>query len=364
MKRLSTLLFLFIATVSGVCAQDSLVLSRHLPRLDDVLRCQPLADRPLLKAGGKGVCWSLEETVHDGKAFKRSLTGTADSSLIAQTEHDTRYYYGLRADTLLVRGFENNASKVDLVYPVGLIRFPMRYGDALSGVYGGKGICFDRQRLSAVGRYMTRLDGEGTLVLPDGDTLRHVLRVRCMQKERDIARDIHTDGRRLGVDTIVVVKETLLWYAVGYRYPVLERVCTDVLSGKPARYVSLYYISPEEQRALEDDEENEQLRTQLAEEDGRGGADGGGIQSGSLTYRFSQHNDGQYVTIAYDLQEGGTVEFVLCDTHGITYRSLSRTETAGEGYSINISYAGLTRGQYVLYIRMNGEQYSEKFNVR
>ena len=361
MHRIVIFVLYFTFVVSAVFSQDTLHASRHLPRRGDVLRSQPLADRPSLNDGGQQQCWSIEGLGHAAEPFKVKYENTADSSLIVRTGHNTQYHYRSCGDSLIVCGFENNASKVSYIRPLSLLRFPMQYGDGLAGVYGGRGRLYDRQRLSVVGRYHTCLDGTGMLILPDGDTLRHVLRVRCVQQERDITRDIHTDGKRLGVDTLVVVKETLLWYAMGYRYPVLERICTDVLAEQPARYISLNYIAPEEQRALEYDEENERVRQQLTQEDFLSGAD----SSGSiLSYRFSRHGDGQYITIDYDLAEGGTVEFVLCDTHGIVYRSLSRTQTAGEGYSVNISYAGLTRGQYVLYIRMNAEQYSEKFNVR
>ena len=58
------------------------------------------------------------------------------------------------------------------------------------------------------------------------------------------------------------------------------------------------------------------------------------------------------------------VDFILSDTRGMVHRSLSHTGEAGVSQTVDINYGGLRRGQYVLYICVNGKQYAEKFNVQ
>ncbi len=354
------ILLMIFLPLSCLHAQDTLTLSRNMLRDGDVLTRTWCADLAGLSSVGRDVCWDLQGVVSSGSSRVR-LSRPGESFLYRTTERDTRHYYEQRGDSLLLTGFENNGSAIVFDRPVTVLRFPMVYGDSLSGVYGGSGRCYERQKLYADGAYYSKVDATGMLVLPDGDTLRHVLRLHLAQMERDIIHDINDGGMVSGSDTTYTEKHTFLWYALGYRYPVLRRVYTRQHTHHPVSGVSLAYISPDAQRLLPYDAPNAAKREQLSQEDLLSGAEGPG---GVLSYRFSQHGDGDYLTIDYDQLEGGTVEFVLCDTHGIVYRSLSRTESAGEGYSINISYADLTRGQYVLYIRMNSEQYSEKFNVR
>ena len=54
------------------------------------------------------------------------------------------------------------------------------------------------------------------------------------------------------------------------------------------------------------------------------------------------------------------VSALLTNNQGVVYRQASKVD----GTSITLSYGGLPRGQYILYINASGEQYAEKFKVR
>ena len=48
---------------------------------------------------------------------------------------------------------------------------------------------------------------------------------------------------------------------------------------------------------------------------------------------------------------------------GIVYQNYARSDGAGTGYTLDVSYAILRRGQYVLYVHCNNQVYAEKFNA-
>ena len=57
------------------------------------------------------------------------------------------------------------------------------------------------------------------------------------------------------------------------------------------------------------------------------------------------------------------IRLLLCDRQGILYRQTSGSAISGELTELSLSYAGLSHGQYVLYIEACGKQYSEIFSV-
>lgn len=67
--------------------------------------------------------------------------------------------------------------------------------------------------------------------------------------------------------------------------------------------------------------------------------------------------------IKYELSEAANVLFILADTKGIIYKKKQQKSNVGENL-MAISYSGLAYGQYVLYIEVNGERFSEKFTNR
>ena len=129
-------------------------------------------------------------------------------------------------------------------------------------------------------------------------------------------------------------------------------------------YRSLYLCPPEEQVSLPLDESNRRLRETSYEENEGNGASSNNMREDKISYRLRQNHASRSVTIEYDLQEHAQVDFILSDSRGIVYRRLSRTDDAGIGYTAEISYNGLRRGQYVLYICTDGVRHGEKFNVQ
>ena len=357
-KELIALLYVFIPF--SACAQTVLTSARNMFRDGDELSRKQVKSVNVGKRGEK-VVWDFSDAqVQDRK--HRKYAAVPDTSLLVCAEGGTRYYYALQGDSLLLKGFENNLAKLDYVRPQAMLRFPMQHGDSIGGVYEARGVYCDRQALLCYGRYKTVADGSGTLVLPGGDTLRNVLRVRTLSQGIDYLSAKNNIGATAltGGDTLRVIRETIRWYAAGYRYPVFESVATAL---KDRRFSTMSYWPPEEQAYLALDEENRQYGEEVQKngEEGSGSDDAAGAD---ITYRFTQNRESRLLSIEFSLSERQRVDFILSDSRGVVHRSQSCSGEAGISQTVDISYSGLRRGQYVLYICVNGKQYSEKFNVK
>lgn len=359
MQRLLLSLFLFFP--SFLFGQSVLTYELNMLRDGDELKRFRLRHTALSQRGTNAV-WDLSDKGVQPVKYRHRYAAVPDTSLLSCVERDTRYYYDCRGDSLLLLGFENNQTKLSYTRPISFLRFPFQYGDSIGGLYEARGTYCDRETLHGKGRYKSVADGTGVLILPDGDTLRNVLRVRtyCSGTDR---LSLRADSMKHSGKSIRVVRETLRWYAPGYRYPILEVRNIRSLSSDGSRYTSAFYCPPEEQEYLPLDEANRKVREEL-----RYGDDGekttGGMQQENITYRVSNDREARRLRVDYELQESASLEFILADSRGIVHRTLSRNDAAGTGYTADISCGGLMRGQYVLYICVNGIRHAEKFNVQ
>lgn len=360
MQRL--LLFLFIILPSFLFGQSVLTHELNMLRGDDHLVKKQLRHTGL-RQRGEGIVWdiSYKEVLND--RYRVRYAAVPDTSLLSCVERDTRYYYDCRGDSLLLLGFENNQTKLSYNRPICMLRFPFQYGDSIGGRYSAYGTYCDRQALHTKGRYKTVADATGMLILPSGDTLKNVLRVRTFSQGIDrmtLRGDSATAGNG---ETLRIAREILRWYAPGYRYPILEARYTKSLSRDGKSYTTAFYYPPEEQQYLPLDEANRKVREKLRYDDG-GEKTTGGMQQENITYRVTNDREARRLRVDYELQASASLEFILADSRGIVHHTLSRNDAAGTGYTADISYGGLMRGQYVLYICVNGIRHAEKFNVQ
>ena len=153
----------------------------------------------------------------------------------------------------------------------------------------------------------------------------------------------------------LAVTDTYRWYAEGYRYPIIEVMTTDGGDDGEDEYMA-YYTAPDEQLTL-DDEENRTVREQLAilDSQGEGGDTTEQATHPSAISRYDMSVNGQTVTIDYDLTEGATVKGLVCNVMGMVFRQQSQHHEAGEHYQMQLDCTGLRRGEYVLYLNVNGQ---------
>ena len=352
------------------------ISSSHQVRVNDEVKKQQV-EYAAVDSTGQNMVWDLSEV----ELPKWTLTAdyTAEDSrkgVVIGTERGTRNYYRSEPAALLLTGFENNLLKVEYDQPELLLRMPLVYGDHYEGQFHGTSVYCEKVFSRTFGTYRVVVDGTGSMLLPSGDTLRHVSRVRStklisarffpeVQRERMLKTYVDSikfpaDSIRFGVvnDSLVIETNTYRWYAAGYRYPVLEVIATGYKGEKPWT-TEAFYCSPEVQQQI-DDSENEQARRLLANKDATGGtddrtsADDGQNSLDNILHYLTVTVSGSVVTIGYTLLQDATVTALVSDVSGIVYRQQSQTGQTGESYEMSIPCAGLRRGQYVLYLNVNG----------
>lgn len=304
------------------------------------------------------------------------------NSLIAIDDGGMQKYW-LKGDSLLLIGTENRLMHIDYAVPEMWLRFPMSLGDSIGGLFEGKGQYCERLFLRKAGRYSTKADALGSLVMEDSDTLHNVLRLRTERFTATLVQPL--DGMLaaygtldsiplLGNDSILglIAKDgkairtvILRYYAPGCRYPVLETCETGSVSenGSSGKAVA-FYSAPFSQASLAS------ANRSLPAKSTRGQNPSSSAENSDKSFFYSLNMNRSAYTIDVNCGHSGeTVErnlpirLLLCDQQGILYRQTSGSFHPGEQNQYSISYAGLRHGPYVLYIEACGQQYSEKFSV-
>ena len=388
MKQINTIIVCLLFCVT-VHAQN--ISGSHQVRVNDEVKKQQV-EYAVVDSTGQGMVWDLSEVELPKWTLTASYTEEdSHKGVVIGTERNTRYYYDSKPEAVVLRGFENNLLKVEYDLPEVQLRMPLVYGSRHEGQFHGTSAYCEKVFSRTFGTYHVVVDGTGSMVLPSGDTLRHVSRVHStkltsarffpeVQRERMLKTFVDSikfpvDSIRLGVvkDTLVIETNTYRWYAAGYRYPILEVISTGYKGGKPWK-MEAYYCAPEEQLPL-DDPENEEARKLLAGS-GNNGSSGSGSDNdnssrdgnsqnglGNILQDLSVTVSGSAVTVNYTLLQDATVTAMVCDISGVVHSQQSRAGQPGEACQMTISCDGLRRGQYVLYLSANGQVASQAISL-
>lgn len=307
---------------------------------------------------GNDILWDLsaQETTQSRRMKLTSRPGTSNS--IAISDRLTTSYLRLSGDSLFYDGYESNLAKMNYHGGIPIVVFPMHYGDSLTHDFDGVGSYSDDWKMECFGRVRSKIDARGVVITPEADTIRNVLRIHITRHSNN--KIIPKGGTEVDVQCSHAIEDDYLWYAPGYRYPVLHaNIYTE--EGNSESY--LWYTPLYEQESLAVDDENLAIRQtgtdgSAIDETGEGGAES------PLHYTLRNNPGEKRVTVFYDQSVDGTVTFILSDVRGTVYSSRSQTHDAGTGYSAEISLAGLRSGSYVLYICMDNQRYAETVLVK
>ena len=223
---------------------------------------------------GENVLWDFSRLTSIDDSYTLEYS-SSDSVTIVGTEHHTRYYYSLSGDSLLCYGYENSTTLMINERPELLLRFPVSYGDSTFCYYNGNGEYSGRLDVNAMGTVSTKADAYGMMILPDGDTLKNVLRVRTVKKiaygtepinfyKENLPGAFVTNDSinyRMATDTLLMELETFKWYTEGYRYPVFETVknTTNKQGQESEFFNTAFFYPPQDHYYLETDPDNQKI---------------------------------------------------------------------------------------------------------
>ena len=92
-------------------------------------------------ASGKELTWDfgMLSPINEEYTVAYSIPDSNCMHQWCATEHRTRYYYTLTADTIWRTGYENPTTFVQYTLPEAVLRLPLHYGDTLTTVFAAKG---------------------------------------------------------------------------------------------------------------------------------------------------------------------------------------------------------------------------------
>ena len=266
-------LFLFILTLCPLLSFGQINLQHNLLRPgDEIIKQQVDYKDP--GRSGENVIWDFGKLksvndeyslVYTSPVLQESsyyvmgydtiqYNNTDQKSLIIGTEHNTMYYYQLKDNQLLLLGHENPTNLLHYTQPVVAATYPTNYKQSQTNSYQSEGIYSGKIPFDTKGSITTQADAYGAIILPSGDTLNHVLRIKTIQSISEIIRSINPVMN----DSLEMVVESYKWYSKGYRYPIFETIkainTTDTTNVQ--EYQTAFFFPPQEHLYLDDDKEN------------------------------------------------------------------------------------------------------------
>lgn len=385
MKIKSLLLFglIFLAKMSSLTAQNVLNKDYNMFRGEDVITKQQVKYKHPGKAGAN-VLWDFSKQEAINEKYKLSYIQSETDSAVTGCEHNTLYHYLLRNDSLYSLGYENPTTIINNWKPELLLTFPFSYQKRIEGYFYGTGNYCRRLDLTSQGKTVTWGDAYGMIILPNGDTLQHVLRVRSLkkiaekmipfvQKDSIIQPVVNIDSinYHLNNDSVYMQVETYRWYADGYRYPVFETVESITFKNQTPfkHFNTAFFYSPDKHSYLNDDPDNLAKLDEIEKENKKSKNSSGGSNSNSsgnnpykelINYNVHIDKESNRIFIEYDLTQQADVTISLYDMQGRLLVNYPKTNHPEGFYQEAIALDGFQLGEYLLRIVVNNRVYGEK----
>ncbi|MDR0811004.1 MAG: hypothetical protein LBN23_01835 [Paludibacter sp.] len=242
MKTLLSTLTIFLSAASLMAQQSSIKEELNLPRTGDKIVKQQVEYKDPGRAG-ENVVWDFGQLLPVNSEYTLSYhapqlsgdntyilgldtfpaTAINPDSIIIGIEHFTVYYYKLKKNSMVLIGHANAVSQMQHKKPLLTLPFPLAYGQSAEDYYVSKTLYAGAKQMNSQGNVSIKADAYGMIILPDGDTLRQVLRIKTTRSIVEIAGSTNNTEQRSLVNSMI---ENYLWYARGQRYPVFETVKT------------------------------------------------------------------------------------------------------------------------------------------
>lgn len=281
----------------------------------------------------------------------------SDNELIVGTEHNTMYYYRMIHDSLLQTGHENPVVELKYTNPMVLMQYPLNYGQSISSDYTSKGLYSGTVAIHTHGTMVTAADAYGKMILPSGDTLSPVLRVKTIQTildtpvEGSFRIETGNQGKQL---------ETCRWYSKGYRYPVFETVRNINMVDSTTIFSTAFFYPPQDHLYLDTDPENLALLDELWKDTEDNSTNAETLQAKTvmlediLTCRMYPNPVESVLNLKYELKADAKVSFELYSLEGMPIKKIVSKSKAKGIYYDTLDCSTLAPKNYVLRIITNG----------
>lgn len=290
-------------------------------------------------------------------------TAISKGELIIGIEHYTAYYYRVADSRVTLLGFENPVTLMHYSVPPPVMEFPFSYKQTSTALFKANGAYSQQFPFESKGEVQINVDAYGRMILPSGDTLDHVVRV----KNRTFLQTAPTDQSTSEALTEMTI-ESYRWYVSGYRYPIFETIHTlnDSTTENLEFFKTAFFYPPQEHLYLEDDvanqatidEQDEQLIDQKSDNSGNSRKEWP-LQGTHWFCRFYPIPVINRLNIEYLLEKDNPVTISLYTMTGHLLRTISYQRRAAGYYQESMDCEHLSAGRYVCKLTFGTENKSQ-----
>lgn len=340
--------------VQDVRPQVSLTSSANMPRVGDNIHHRQVQYFSPGSLGEEQV-WDFRDLSFNDDIQPLTFFCDSDSVILYASTPMRLYKYVIAGDTLKSLGYETMLKAMTYAPAVPVMTFPCFFGNRMLQSYHGLGNYCNKYTLETSGTIESEVDATGTILLHDSDTLHNVIRVHLISTA-GIRQYLPEDTLPEKTNVKQRIEERYLWYARGYRYPVIESnsitIYNDML---PVSCQQTAYCTLPADQIMPDDSINQKILMEDSLE--RAIAEIPPI----IHYTYSV-NPGA-VHVHYSLDASATINAIVCDRMGVVYRRASESGNAGASGILHIDTVGLKAGIYILYLNVNGQVFNEKIEL-
>ena len=341
-----------ILSVIPCMAQSQLRALTNMMRNGDQLYRQEIEYFNPGEAGPNQV-WDLSSIEQMEERELLTFHCDTDSTSYQYYEPSIIHKYSFRHDSLLYLGYESGLQKLEYVQPLFHYHYPYSYGEKYTQVFQGLGEYCRKYKLESNGIMEAEADATGSIVLNSGDTLKHVMRVHRIYSSA-ISQHLPDED----IDSLNLkqrIEEHYLWYALGYRYPVLESVSLTIFNNlTPVACLQRAYSTLNTDQRLLEDEANEQILDSLATSNQI-------IKEPRIEYEVVV--EGGVIKVLYTALQDIHIQGIISDRMGMVYQRETASSSQGEYATLQFN-TNLKRGVYILYLNVNGEIFTEKLEIK
>lgn len=272
-----------------------------------------------------------------------------DDELIIGTEHNTMYYFKQSPDSLLLLGHENPVINQKYIQPLQMMKYPLNYGERYTHDYNSEGLYSNSIPIATKGCITIHADAYGKILLPTGDTIGPVLRVKTEQKIIDITKYSTEEDKGK-------VLESYKWYTKAYRYPIFEVVRNIDLNTDSVLFSTAFYYPLQAHLYLNTDPDNLALLDDLwnLNEENKDSAKTDTTDSNDERLKPKIYVYPNPVIdllhINYELKEADNVTIRLCSLNGFVEKTINKGFQPSGEHQQQIDCTGLMQGVYIVEI--------------
>ncbi|MDE5594121.1 MAG: hypothetical protein K2I89_00915 [Muribaculaceae bacterium] len=291
--------------------------------------------------------WDFSECEIIGNPMEARFEWQGDSCLSA-TLPGIRYDFDIKGDTVFHTVTESHYQCLSDTLPL-ICALPA--SASVSGRYASRGRSYHSEYTDAYGDMTLTALGQGTIILPSGDTIANVTLTRLSTRQH-IAKALHTQPSAASVSEDSLPKRTTIeytWVSDSYPVPLVRYNFRADSLGEEAvgqAWVWSWMCSPSNQ-PFRANNRNFNRKDRSSALLSPYGDDEAPLTAMALTA------DNSTVSVSGTAACDGRIAMLLTDVVGRVFSSMPPTEFHG-GSAVEWTADGLPDGQYVLYISRDG----------